>query len=199
MSRVHNETGRAPDQTVRVAGGTDPESATLFREHFMASIAVVAHNESQPSAEIARHAPRQRQPFDQLVQLATVVESPNVLGAADVVSGDKDARKRRGAAAENLLQLLAEAVVDADVALIDGDGEAVEDGPDGAAFVVGGADDAEAGVVKDDGGAGGVRRRREGGRGDGAGAAEGADEGGADGETTEKGGRFGGARFGFRS
>jgi len=73
----------------------------------------------------------------------------------------------------------------------------VEDGPDGAAVVVGAADDTEAGVVEDDGGAVGVWRLREGGRGGGAGAAEGTEEGGGDGEAAEKGGRFGGARFGF--
>jgi len=199
VSLVHHEAGRAPDQTVGIAGRTDPEGATLFSEHFMASIARVAHNESQPSAETACDATRQRQPFDQLVQLAAVVESPNVVSAANVGSGDEDARKRHGAAAENPLQLLAEAVVDTDIALVDGDGEAAEDGSDGAAVVVGAADDAEAGVVKDDGGAVGVRRRREGGRGGGAGAAEGTEEGGGHGETAEKGGRFGRARFGFGS
>lgn len=199
MSLVHHETGRAPDQTIGIAGRTDPEGATLFSEHFMASIAFVAHNESQPSAETARDAPRQRQPFDQLMQLAAVVESPHFVCAANVGSGDENAWKRHGAAAENLLQLLAEAFVDTDVALVDGDGEAAEDGSDGAAVVVGAADDAEAGVVEDDGGTVGVRRRRKGGRGGGAGAAEGTEEGGGDGEAAEKGGRFGRARFGFGS
>jgi len=113
------------------------------------------------------------------VQLAVLVELPHLVGTADVHAGDEDARQRHAAADEDPLQFLAEALVDADVALVDRDGEAAEDRSDGAAVVEGAADDAEASVVDDDGGTVGVRRRLDGGGG-GAGAAKGADEGGRD-------------------
>ncbi|KAG5090389.1 hypothetical protein JHK82_049167 [Glycine max] len=188
--RLHHETCRTPNQTVGIARRTAPESTTLLSEHFVASIALVALHESQPSAQIAHVPLRLRQPSDQLVQFAALVELPHLVGAADVQAADEDARQHHAPVDEDPLQLLAEALVHADVALVDGDGEAAEDGSDGAAVVVGAADDAEAGVVDDDGGTVGVRRRFDGGGG-GAGAAKGADEGGRDDKAAEERGRLG--------
>ena len=164
MTREHEVTCRAPDQAVGVARRAAPEPG-LHRMNLVAPITLVAHDKSQPSAEVACVGLRAREPFNHPLQLAALVQPPYVVGAADVNAADEHARQSSGrapAAAEDRLELVSEPVVDGDVALVDGDAESAEDGADGAAVIEGAADDAEAGVVDDDGAGVGVRRRRKG-------------------------------------
>ena len=118
----------------------------------MATVTLVAHDESEPSAPITTvDLIRPREPFDHPLQLAALVEPPDVFGAADVLASDENPRQRRAApAAEDRAELVAEPIVDRHVALVDGDAEVPEDRLDGAAVVEGAADDAEAGEVDDD-------------------------------------------------
>ena len=117
----------------------------------MASIALIAHNESEASAGVAGVQVGAREAFDEAVELAALVELADVVSSANVDATDEYARQGEvAAAAEDGVELVAEAVVDGDVALVDGNAEAAEDGSDGAAVVEGAADDAEGGEVDDD-------------------------------------------------
>lgn len=150
MARVHKEASRAPNQTVRIARRTASKSV-FFGEDFVASVALIAHYESETSATVASVLIRAREPFNEAVELATLVKLTDIVGAADVDAADEDAWQGEiAAAAENGVEFVAEAVVDGDVTLVDGDAEAAEDGSDGSAVVEGAADDAEAGEVDDD-------------------------------------------------
>ena len=117
----------------------------------MASIALIAHNESEASAGVAGVQVGAREAFDEAVELAALVELADVVGAADVDAADEDTRQGEvAAAAEDGVELVAEAVVDGDVALVDGDAEAAQDGSDGAAVVECAANNTEGGKVDDD-------------------------------------------------
>lgn len=149
MSREHEETCRAPDQTVGVTRVTASETA-LLRKHLVTSVTLIAHNKSEPSAEIATILIRPRQPFDQVLQFAALIELPDFVGATDVSSTDENARQGYVSAAEDSLKLVEEPVVHRHVALVDGDAEPSEDRSDGAAVVEGAANYTEARVVYDD-------------------------------------------------
>lgn len=65
----------------------------------MASVALIAHYESETSAAVASVLIRAREPFDEAVELATLVKLTNVVGAADVYAADEDAWQSEAAAA----------------------------------------------------------------------------------------------------
>jgi len=147
---VHEEARRAPNQAVGIARRTASKSV-FFGEDFVTSVALIAHYESETSAAVASVLIRAREPFDEAVELAALVKLTDVVGAADVDAADEDAWQGEvAAAAENCVKFVAEAVIDGDVALVDGDAEAAEDGSDSTAVVESAADNAEAGEVDDD-------------------------------------------------
>jgi len=150
VARVHEEARRAPNQAVGIARRTASKSV-FFGEDFVTSVALIAHYESETSAAVASVLIRAREPFDEAVELAALVKLTDVVGAADVDAADEDAWQGEvAAAAENCVKFVAEAVIDGDVALVDGDAEAAEDGSDSTAVVESAADNAEAGEVDDD-------------------------------------------------
>lgn len=160
----------------------------------MTSATLITHDESEPSTAITTFLIRPWQPFDQTLQLAALVHLPYIVGAADADAADEDLWECNTAAAEDPVELVEEPVVDGDVALVDGDAEAAEDGSDGFAVVEGAADDAEAGEVDDHAL---VEAGRECDCG-GAWGAPGAEDGGGDADAAEEGGGggFGGFWFG---
>lgn len=193
MARVHEEASRAPNQAVESARWTASKSV-FFGEDFVASVALIAHYESETSAAVASVLIRAREPFDEAVKLAALVKLTNVVGAADVYAADEDAWQSEAAAAENGVKFVAEAVIDGDVALVDGDAEATEDGSDSSAVVESAADDAEAGEVYDDSLVKAGRKSS----GDGsARGTPGAKYGGGDPDAAEERRRFGSGGAGF--
>jgi len=151
VAREHEEACRATNQAVGIARRTASKSVFLC-EDFVASVALIAHYESEASARIAGVVlVGAREAFDEPVELAALVELADVVSSANVDATDEYARQGEvAAAAEDGVELVAEAVVDGDVALVDGDAEAAQDGSDGAAVVECAANNTEGGKVDDD-------------------------------------------------
>nr|TKW26782.1 hypothetical protein SEVIR_3G213800v2 [Setaria viridis] len=89
---------------------------------------------------------------DDAAELAGLVEAPDLLGAAEVAAADEDLGQRHAAAlrvGEQRRELGEEGGVHGEVPLVDGGAEPPQDGPHGAAVLVGAADHAERGEVED--------------------------------------------------
>lgn len=82
----------APDQTVLVTCRTRLEPSFL-REQFVAAVALIAQKEPVAAASLAHTGFRLRQPLNQLLQLAGLVELPDFLRPADVLPADENRRQ----------------------------------------------------------------------------------------------------------
>lgn len=91
-SQPHRRTRRASNQAVDVARVARSESGFLDVD-LMASIAIFANNESNPSANLATRArSRLGKAFDESLQLAALVQQLDFVDSADVAAADEDSR-----------------------------------------------------------------------------------------------------------
>ena len=119
--------------------------------------------------------------MDESLQLTVLIHQPDFLGSANVSSTDEDSRKSKILLTDRILQLVEETRVHGEIALVDRDAEASENGSNGAAVLESAADDAKGGVVEDDPVVG-VRDEAVG---------PGAKEGGGETDAVENGGLLG--------
>ncbi|URE07712.1 hypothetical protein MUK42_19331 [Musa troglodytarum] len=194
-SEGHGAAVGASDEAVLVALGAGPEAPGLVAESPVAAAARGAEDEAHAAAGLAGgcHGGGSG-PLDEGLELAGLVEAADLVGATEAAAGEEDLGEGGLLEAQGGLELGEEAGVHGEVALVDGDAEAAEDGADGAAVLEGAADDAEGGEVEDDAAAAaaGVAVRI------GDGGAKGAEGGGGKAGTVEdaaEGGRRGRGRI----
>lgn len=97
-------TRRAPYETVLVASGAALKPRFLC-VHFVTTVTVVAQNESVTATRVADTRFRCGQTFHELLELACLVQLPNLLRTSYISPTDKDSRQsqRSLTAAKDLL------------------------------------------------------------------------------------------------
>lgn len=96
----------------------------------MAAIALVAEDEAVPSTGLAHARFRCGQAFHELLELAGLVELPDLLGPTHVPTADEHPRQGQLPPPQNLLQLDQEARVHRQIPLVDRHAEPPEDRSD---------------------------------------------------------------------